>query len=107
MPNGRGRGRGLFWRRFAPWGFGFCGLGGYPAYRYPYFWGGRGNPVPFCRNSPWFPRRWWARPNYCSEGRGGVSAAEGARLLKNEARLLEDQLEQIRTRIVDLENVQP
>lgn len=63
MPNGRGRGRGLFWRGFAPWGLGSYGYGGYSAYGYPYFMGGRGNPLGFCRNFPWLPRWWWAMPN--------------------------------------------
>jgi hypothetical protein len=62
MPNGRGRGRGFFWRGFAPWGFGAYGYGGYPGYAYGYFRGGRGNPFPFCRNFPWLPRWWWATP---------------------------------------------
>jgi hypothetical protein len=34
-----------------PFGRGWFGRGG--------GWG-RGNPYPFCRFSPWLPRRWWA-----------------------------------------------
>ncbi|HDM78691.1 MAG TPA: hypothetical protein ENG51_19855 [Deltaproteobacteria bacterium] len=116
MPRGR--------NFFGP-GFGWRGLYSYPS------WGWGGNPFPFCRNFPWLPRWWWATP-YASYyaatipgyGAGGyypgsysafspwsgfygppasMASGQEADFLRDQARVLNQQLEEIKKRIEELE----
>ena len=119
MPRGRNFfGRGFWWRGY----YGYS-LGGYP-----YFggWGG-GNPFPFCRNFPWLPRWWWATPSAASYAASipsaytpgyyptyplsgdpygiapGMTGEQEMGFLKDQAKGVQQQLEQISKRIMDLE----
>ncbi len=76
---------------------------------------GRGfgpNPYLYCRRFPWLPRWWWAEPTgyyqpYTPYGYYqpyGLSPREDEiSLLQNQAKSLEESLEQIRRRLGELE----
>jgi hypothetical protein len=61
------------------------------------------NPYPYCRRFPWLPRWWWAGSYGYYQPYAINSRDDEIVLLGNQARLLEESLEQIRRRLEELE----
>ena len=74
---------------------------GMPFGRGGFGWGGRGrgNPYPFCRFYPWLPRRRWAAAPY----QPAPAPEEELEFLKDQADIMNRQLEDIERRLQELE----
>jgi len=66
----------------------------YP-YGYPWFWGR-------CRWFPWLPRWWWSGIYGPLTPYAAIPKEQETAMLENQAKLLEEALEQIRKRLEEL-----
>ena len=98
-------------RRRGGYGRGY-GLGYGSGYGRGYGLGYGPNPYLYCRRFPWLPRWWWAQPygNYQQytpyehyQPYAVNPREDEISLLQNQAKLLEETLEQIRRRLEKLE----